>query len=180
MSRMFKNSGAILWAALPAYLAVIAVASVVVALHGNSVPSQGPAEQLRGQSIESAQRKSSGCISCHSPMDQATMHPSKTVQLGCTDCHGGDSTAGIASGAPTDSAEYSAAKQKAHIQPRDPAFPNRGGMPQDIFAKWLNESAEYVKFLNPGDLRVAGETCGAAGCHADETRAVSTSMMTHT
>ena len=33
--------------------------------------------------------------------------------------------------------------------------------------------------MNPGDLRVAPETCGSAGCHASETRAVSTSMMTH-
>jgi hypothetical protein len=37
-----------------------------------------------------------------------------------------------------------------------------------------------VKFVNPGDLRVAAETCGSASCHASETRAVSTSMMTHT
>jgi hypothetical protein len=34
--------------------------------------------------------------------------------------------------------------------------------------------------MNPGDLRVAPETCGAAGCHAKEVRASSTSMMTHT
>src|SRR6266702_3891933 len=40
-------------------------------------------------------------------------------------------------------------------------------------------SAEYVKFVNPGDLRVAPEACGPAGCHAKEVRAVSTSMMTH-
>ena len=42
---MLKNSGTILWGALPAYLAVIAVASVAVALQGNSVPPQEPANR---------------------------------------------------------------------------------------------------------------------------------------
>ena len=32
--------------------------------------------------------------------------------------------------------------------------------------------------MNPGDLRVAPETCGSAGCHPSEVRNVSTSMMT--
>jgi hypothetical protein len=45
------------------------------------------------------------------------------------------------------------------------------------FADWLKESAEYIRFVNPGDLRVAVQTCGK--CHAKEVRAVSTSMMTH-
>ena len=180
MNGIIKKSGAILRGALPAYLAVIVTASVAVVLRGNSAPPQDSVEQLRGQSREAAQHKSAGCISCHSPMDEATMHPTKTVQLGCTDCHGGDSTTSVAAGTPSNSAEYPAAKQKAHIQPRNPTFLNRGALPQELFAKWLAESAEYIKFVNPGDLRVATETCGAAGCHANETRAVSTSMMTHT
>ncbi len=47
-----------------------------------------------------------------------------------------------------------------------------------IYTDWLKESPEYVRFVNPGDLRVAPETCGRAGCHASEMRNVSTSMMT--
>ena len=35
-----------------------------------------------------------------------------------------------------------------------------------------------MRFVNPGDLRVAPETCGSAGCHTSEVRAVQTSMMT--
>ena len=83
-------------------------------------------------------------------------------------------------GAARNSPGYLAAKEKAHVQPRDSAFRNRGAWPERAFTKWLQESAEYVKFVNPGDLRVAAETCGSIGCHASETRAVSTSMMTHT
>jgi hypothetical protein len=70
-------------------------------------------------------------------------------------------------------------KEKAHVQPRNAAFKNRANLPERAYTLWLKESAAYVKFVNPGDLRVAAETCGAAGCHAPEVRFVSTSMMTH-
>ena len=46
--------------------------------------------------------------------------------------------------------------------------------------EWLKESKEYIRFVNPGDLRVAPKTCGSAGCHVTgSVRAVRTSMMTH-
>ena len=134
---------------------------------------------FRGQSQEEVDRKSSGCISCHTSTDEPTMHPTKTVHLGCTDCHGGNASVSAASGDAMNSPEYKSAKEKAHIQPRDASFRNRSNLPERTFTKWLKESAEYIKFVNPGDLRVAPETCGTLGCHAAETRAVSTSMMTH-
>ncbi len=124
-------------------------------------------------------RKSAGCIACHTATDEPTMHPSKAVHLGCTDCHGGNSTASITAGTPINSQEYAAAKEKAHVQPRDSAFKERSTIPERAYTKWLKEPAEYIKFVNPGDLRVAQETCGSAGCHPSETRAVSTNMMTH-
>ena len=107
------------------------------------------------------------------------MHATKTVPLGCTDCHGGNSAVSVASGAAPNSPQYSSAKEKAHVQPRDRSFKNRSATPERTYTKWLKESAEYIKFVNPGDLRIATETCGVDGCHASETRAVSTSMMTH-
>jgi hypothetical protein len=107
------------------------------------------------------------------------MHPTKTVHLGCTDCHGGNSSVAIAAVTAPNPAEYNAVKEKAHVQPRNAAFKNRANLRERTYTLWLKESAEYIKFVNPGDLRVAAETCGAAGCHAAEVRAVSTSMMTH-
>ncbi|HZV87030.1 MAG TPA: hypothetical protein VFF95_05750 [Candidatus Binatus sp.] len=135
---------------------------------------------VRGQSQEEADRKSSGCISCHTSTDEPTMHPTKTVFLGCTDCHGGNSSVTIASGTAQSSSEFNAAKEKAHVQPRDASFKDRSALPERTYTKWLKESSEFIKFVNPGDLRVAPETCGAAGCHAKEVRASSSSMMTHT
>ena len=69
-------------------------------------------------------------------------------------------------------------KRQAHPQPRDPEMANRSANPQRAYTQWLKESPEYIRFVNPGDLRVATETCGATGCHAAEVRKVSTSMMT--
>jgi hypothetical protein len=107
------------------------------------------------------------------------MHLTRTVHIGCTDCHGGNSSISIVPGAATDSSEYHSAKEKAHVQPRDASLKNRSTLPERTYAKWLKESADYVKFVNPGDLRIAPETCGTVGCHTAETRTVSTSMMTH-
>ncbi|HLZ49301.1 MAG TPA: hypothetical protein VKP61_00995 [Candidatus Acidoferrum sp.] len=135
---------------------------------------------VRGQSQQEAARKSSGCVSCHSSTDEPSMHPTKTVFLGCSDCHGGDASVSVASGIAPNSAEFNATKEKAHVQPRSPIFKVRSALPEDTYTAWLKESYEYVKFRNPGDLRVAPETCGAAGCHPREVRASSTSMMTHT
>jgi hypothetical protein len=162
-------------------LCVVAL-SFFLALHASSKPPARAVQELvsfRGQSQEEADGKSSGCISCHTSSDEPTMHPTKTVHLGCTDCHGGTSSATVAPGAAKNSREYNSTKEKAHVQPRDASFRNRSNLPERTFTKWLKESAEYIKFVNPGDLRVAPETCGTLGCHAAETRAVSTSMMTH-
>ena len=162
---------------------VFVLSSLLFLLLGSRTTSlradDSPQTSFRGQPQEEADRKSAGCATCHTATDEPTMHLSKTVHLGCTDCHGGDSSAAITPGTQPNSAEYVAVEEKAHVQPHDPAFKNRSAIPERVFTKWLKESAEYIKFVNPGDLRVASETCGAASCHPNETRAVSTNMMTH-
>src|SRR5215813_13252587 len=159
---------------------LLCIAAVVRNHSAFAQQSIEPVSALRGQSEQEAAAKSAGCISCHGPTDEPTMHPTKTVHLACTDCHGGNSSISTANGADSNSADYKSAKEKAHVQPRDIIFKNRSAVPEIVYAKWLKEPAEYVKFVNPGDLRVAPETCGPAGCHASETRAVSNSMLTHT
>jgi hypothetical protein len=146
----------------------------------SKVHAKQDAPPVSGQSQAEADRKSTGCITCHASTDEPTMHPTKTVFLGCTDCHGGNSSISVATSTTPNSAEYNAAKEKAHVQPRDPSFKDRSALPERTYTKWLKESPEFIKFANPGDLRVAPETCGATGCHAKEVRASSTSMMTHT
>ena len=131
------------------------------------------------QSQSDADRKSAGCVTCHGLTDSPSMHTTGTVRLGCTDCHGGDPTVQPPSGTKSGEAQYDQAKKQAHPKPRNPGMWKTSANPVRPFTDWLKESKEYIKFVNPGDLRVAEETCGSSGCHAREVRAVQTSMMTH-
>ncbi len=113
------------------------------------------------QTSEVSQGSSTGCLSCHAGIETPTMHLSPAVDLGCTDCHGGD---GLAT-----------EKEKAHVRPPEgwvsSANPER-------LASGINRlDPEFIRFVNPGDLRVAGVTCGR--CHAEEVRKVRKSMMAH-
>ena len=161
----------------------LAVASFAIALRAGSAAPKARAAQepaaFKGQSQSDVDNKSGGCVSCHGTEDEPTMHATKTVLLGCTDCHGGDPAPSVPAGTAPNSPEYLSAKERAHVQPRDESLKNTSGRAERLYTKWLRESPEYVKFVNPGDLRVARETCGTKGCHDSELRAVSTSMMTH-
>ncbi len=130
---------------------------------------------LPGQSPEETARKSAGCVSCHGLTEAPSMHTTGTVQLGCVDCHGGNGDAMRPAG--SDMRAYERAKHEAHPKPRNSAYADLSANPVRAYTDWLKEDREYIRFINPGDLRVADETCG--NCHAREVRAVQTSMMTH-
>jgi len=136
--------------------------------------SQSPT--LAGQTPAEAGAKSAGCITCHTSTDEATMHPTGVVQLGCADCHGGDPSVRVDGAVPGDAA-YARARQAAHPRPRVGSLWGTAANPVRAYTDWLRESPEYIQFVNPGDLRVADRTCG--GCHASEVQRVRTSMMTH-
>ena len=127
-----------------------------------------------GQTDEDVARKSAGCLTCHVP-DSRTMHASKT-QIGCTDCHGGDASAMRQESAARESPAFAAAKARAHVAPRlaiwtTSANPVRPG------TATLQESLEFIRFVNPGDLRVVDQTC--VPCHLKEVNATRRSMMAH-
>ncbi|HEX9759367.1 MAG TPA: hypothetical protein VGA40_00530 [Candidatus Acidoferrales bacterium] len=166
-------------------LALVCLGVVVSDSTGTDAsPSAAPQPQqslsrLMGQTKGEAERKSTGCISCHASTDEPTMHPSGTVMLGCTDCHTGDAGVAEAAGVAPGSRDYEQAKRRAHPQPSVPRLWGNAANPVRAYTDWLRESADYIQFVNPGDLRVAQRTCGTAGCHVREVRAVRTSMMTH-
>ncbi len=159
---------------------ILAVSAVSLFLEGRSRAQSEPQQHsLLRQTQADVDRKNSGCISCHTTTDVPSMHPTGTVRLACIDCHGGDSTAALPPGTALSSSEYDQIKKRAHPQPNDPSLAGASANPQQLYTKWLRESYEYVRFVNPGDLRVAAETCGSSGCHAPEVQKVKTSMMTH-
>src|SRR5580704_6363724 len=145
-------------------------------------PMPAPDDQGRGlrirQSQDDVDAKSAGCQSCHTTTDSVSMHKSPAVRIGCTDCHGGDATVSLAAGISPQSPEYQGAKQRAHPKPKVLQSGNSAN-PVRAYTDWLKEDSDYIRFVNPGDLRVASATCGASGCHAPEVQKVRTSMMTH-
>jgi len=114
------------------------------------------------QSQADADKKSRGCLECHAGVEP--MHASKNVVLGCTDCHGGNATPGLK-------------QTQAHVAPRNPVFWESSANPNDSSVLLNHESAEFIQFVNPGDLRVADKTCGL--CHGQIVSDVSHSMMRH-
>ena len=151
------------------------------------------------QSQAQADAKSAGCVTCHSKTDQATMHASPSVVLGCTDCHGGDAKVNYAGsyawkaeevkhfiakdGSKTLTAkrnfpaDYKNTMEQAHVLPRYPKawqYPASRN-PERSYTLLNREAPEFTRFVNPGDLRIADESCGA--CHAQIIEAAKRSLM---
>ncbi len=132
------------------------------------------------QSVMDADKKSFGCVSCHTGTDRHTMHANPGVVLGCTDCHGGDASVLKPKGAEytgQDESGYRTAMAKSHVLPKfDKAwnYPASAN-PEHSYTLLNKEAKEFVRFMNPGDLRVAREACGA--CHLETVQAVERSLM---
>lgn len=142
-------------------LALLTVALLAAAL--SSLAARRP--QLETQSQQQADAKSSGCLSCHQGIGD--MHESDAVRLGCVDCHGGNAAA--------------TTKEAAHVSPRFPERWQRDGKPtaanpERTYTLLNFESPDFVRFINPGDLRVSAEACG--GCHPSQVNSVPKSTMT--
>jgi hypothetical protein len=170
-TRLF-SAGRLLWSGVAAYLAV---SHTLLAQNAGSGPEisvsknlppdsayQRPAPNWIDQSQAEADKKSRGCLECH--VGTEPMHASPNVVLGCTDCHGGNPSLGLK-------------QKKAHVPPRNPVFWESSANPNDSSVLLNHESREFIQFVNPGDLRVAQETCGL--CHGNIVKNVSHSMMRH-
>ena len=129
------------------------------------------------QSVAEVDAKSSGCFSCHLKSDAPSMHVSPAVRLGCTDCHGGDAAVRGNPSIGRDAPAYVAAREKAHVLPRYPKawdYPSSAN-PKRGYTLLNREAPEFVRFVNPGDYRVAREACGA--CHLPVIEAAERSLM---
>jgi len=133
--------------------------------------------EVAKQNQADADRKSAGCLTCHTKTDSPSMHTATTVKLGCTDCHGGRVEVRAPDGATQGSPAYDAAKKQAHVLPKHTDVWRTAANPTHAYTALLQETAEFVQFVNPGDLRVARRTCGPNGCHPSEVAAVEKSMM---
>jgi hypothetical protein len=125
------------------------------------MPTELLGVKLMEQTAEEAHAKSVGCIGCHQGVKDP--HFKETVKLGCTDCHGGDPTCNT--------------KEGAHVHPRYPQFWASSGNPVRSYTLLNHESPEFIRFVNPGDFRIAHISCGTAGCHPQEVQTNRKSIM---
>ena len=120
---------------------------------------------LSRQTAEMASAKSHGCVTCHK--DSCDPHEQSgqplAMHIGCTDCHGGNSN--------------TTNKLEAHVHPQYPDIWSSSANPVRSYTLLNRECPEFIRFVNPGDLRVAHLSCGI--CHPRETLEVRKSMMTH-
>src|SRR6185503_9674352 len=132
-------------------------------------------------SMQTPPVKVEGCVGCHGLIEPMHKYgPTETLEkikdgkdavgLSCTACHGGNPA--------------SKNKDEAHVKPMFPREWRRegkysGANPERSNTLLARESWEFVRFINPGALRVVGKTCAGSACHEVESKNVPRSMMTH-
>lgn len=136
-----------------------------------------PAQDVK----ESAHREagSRACVACHIGHDSYSMHQPEQ-EISCVDCHGGNAAAVVPAGIADISRtapDFLRAKNAAHPAPAVPELWKTSANPAASGAASLRETPDYIRFVNPGDLRAAMVSCGA--CHREQVEKVRTSMMTH-
>ena len=123
---------------------------------------------LLRQSKATADAKSEGCIQCHQnshdPHWDGKLDQKQSFFLGCVDCHGGDL-------APRPS------RPRPMCCPGIPEAWPTAANPVRSYTLLNHECPEFIRFVNPGDLRVAHLSCSA--CHGQEVLQNHMSMMTN-
>ncbi len=154
------------------------LAAGLLALSGGFAAADAPPPAAPAmQTPDAAAAKTAGCMSCHTQTDSLTMHTSPGVNLGCTDCHGGDGGVMRASVVAEGSEDYRQLEERAHVQPRYPDdwhWPS-SAKPEESYTLLNRENPAFIRFENPSDYRVAREACGA--CHLGIIQAAERSLM---
>ena len=106
---------------------------------------------------------SQSCMKCHTGTESMHADGDKEIGITCVGCHGGDGS--------------ELEMKKAHVQPKQKDIFKNSANPKFTYAALNNESPEFIRFMNPGDYRVAELTCGT--CHQEIFRKSLTSCMAH-
>jgi hypothetical protein len=126
------------------------------------------------------------CVVCHQPLDERGVatgledaHPWSPVS--CVNCHGGSPR--VCDGAidgEVCSTGWIYDKERAHVPPNG-SPPYIRNLPSD---KLDAVDPDFLRFVNPGDYRVAEQTCGGgalgSACHAETVQGALRSTMLHT
>src|SRR5688572_21716831 len=94
------------------FLFALVLADAIFPANDNALAAQAPSTTNHQPPAVS------GCITCHTSTDEPSMHPTGTVRLGCTDCHGGNANVRAPQGSSMGDANHQRAKRDAHPTPR--------------------------------------------------------------
>ena len=117
-----------------------------------------------------------GCVQCHEGVSDPHATEHKRFPLACVECHGGNGNTWLPKGAQPGSEDFERIRQEAHVMPRNANWP-RSANPERSYTDLLKEDTAFVRFMNPGDLRVVEAACGE--CHQATADHVGSSMMNH-
>jgi len=138
--------------------------NVEISEHLRVVLTLDELDDLPNPDVDEVEPSEAGCIGCHRPLGEGGVrvgiedaHPA--AALSCTGCHGGDP------GAST--------RAEAHVDPGSGETYVRDLSSDELDAV----DPAYLRFINPGDLRVADQTCGVGGCHPEHVANVKLSTM---
>ncbi len=109
-----------------------------------------------------------GCLSCHQGVERAH---GPIAENDCVTCHGGDPEASTKAGAHIPVPENWVAVRGDGLPPAPHGF-IRDFAPDQLDAI----DPDYVRFINPGDIRVLDRTCGV--CHPEHADNIRSSVMT--
>ena len=135
----------------PAVVIAVGALSLLLACSGGDPPIDGD----------------SGCLSCHTGIEQAHGPISANT---CAVCHGGDGSSKTKEGAHVAVPEDWADIRGASLPPAPYGF-IRDFAPNQLDAL----DPAYVRFINPTDIRVVSQTCGQ--CHSDKVATMPNSVM---
>jgi hypothetical protein len=131
-------------------------------VHGEEYAADADADDSGGAPDAAAQANdkpsapSDGCVKCHTGVGDP--HATKLVNgPSCIDCHGGNGAAAV--------------KSEAHTA--RPTYPKQwpsSANPKEAFTLQVKENLDWIRFVNPSDLRTADLACGK--CHGPTVRAL--------
>jgi hypothetical protein len=148
-----------------------------------------------GRDKADIEQENRGCVTCHIQTDSPHMHTAER-NISCVDCHGGNARVAMqgkdaitVSLLSKSDPKFLAVEQSYHVQPspatadlwKKNGFPSSGN-PEIPGSRTLGENVDYIRFVNPGDLRAARMACGACHNTAKEgfiVEKVAGSMMAH-
>lgn len=122
-----------------------------------------PVIMVTGKLQAQAANDSQSCMDCHQGTESMHGDGDKEIGVTCVGCHGGNGNA--------------TRKEQAHVQPANSDLFTSSANPVESYAALNHESIAFIRFMNPGDFRVAEQTCGR--CHQQIYKKAISSLMAH-